>query len=88
MWITQREANLELLRSSLPRDPVTPELGNVIQGYLGGEITDLTQALVDLSDAHTSALDAAIEAAKAEGASVERSDWEFPDWEVGKDYAY
>jgi len=70
------------------RTPVTPELGDIIQGYLGGEIDDLKQALVDLSDAHSTALDAAIEAAAGEGAAVDRSDWEFPDWKLGTDYTY
>ena len=70
------------------RTPVTPELGDIIQGYLGGEIDDLKQALVDLSAAHSTALDAAIEAAAGEGAAVDRSDWEFPDWKLGTDYTY
>lgn len=80
--------NVEVARAEAKRTPVTPELGNVIQGYLGGQITDLKAALVELSDASSAALDAAIEAAKAEGAQVDRTDWEFPDWAAGQDYTY
>lgn len=80
--------NVEVAAVEARRSPVSPELGDVIQGYLGGEITDLQQALVDLSDAHSTALDTAIEEAGAEGASVDRSDWEFPDWVAGEDYTF
>lgn len=80
--------NVEVAQIDARRTPVTPELGDVIQGYLGGEITDLQQTLIDLSDANSTALDQAIEAAAAEGATVARADWEFPDWVAGDDYAY
>ncbi|UVY84072.1 ABC transporter substrate-binding protein [Brachybacterium sp. NBEC-018] len=80
--------NVEVAKAEARRSTVTPELGDVIQGYLGGEISDLKQALVDLSDASSRALDDAIAGAAAEGAAVDRTDWEFPDWEAGKDYAY
>ncbi|WP_420112607.1 ABC transporter substrate-binding protein, partial [Pseudactinotalea sp.] len=80
--------NVEVAKVNAKQAPVAPELGDVIQGYLGGEITDLRQALVDLSDANSAALDEAIESAVAEGAEVSRADWEFPDWERGVDYTY
>lgn len=70
------------------RVPVAPELGNVIQGYLGGELTDLRAELTKLSDANSTALDDAIAAAAAEGADVSRADWEFSDWQRGQDYTY
>ncbi|MFC0675890.1 ABC transporter substrate-binding protein [Brachybacterium hainanense] len=77
--------NVEVAQVEAKRAPVAPELGNVIQGYLGGEITDLRKALTDLSDASSAALDAAIEKS---GAQVTRADWEFPDWKLGTDYTY
>ncbi|MFC7456238.1 ABC transporter substrate-binding protein [Brachybacterium sp. GCM10030267] len=80
--------NIEVSAAEAKRATVTPELGNVVQGYLGGEIDDLKAALTDLSDANSEELDGAIEAAKEEGASVDRTDWEFPDWVAGEDYAY
>ncbi|GAB2988954.1 ABC transporter substrate-binding protein [Actinotalea caeni] len=80
--------NVEVAKVQAKQTPVSPELGNVIQGYVGGEISDLRAELVKLSDAHSKALDEAIEAAVAEGADVSRSDWEFPDWQRGTDYTY
>ena len=46
----------------------------MVQGYLGGKITDLQQSLIDLSDANSIALDQAIEATSLEDATVARSD--------------
>lgn len=68
--------------------PVAPHLGDVIQGYLGGVLTDLKGELVKLNDAFSADLDAAIDKAKAEGAEVSRADWEFSDWQPGQDYTY
>jgi multiple sugar transport system substrate-binding protein len=68
--------------------PVAPHLGDIVQGYLGGQISDLKGELVKLSDAFSRDLDAAIEKAKAAGASVSRADWEFGDWQRGQDYTY
>jgi multiple sugar transport system substrate-binding protein len=80
--------NIEVAKVESKLAPVTPDLGNVVQGYLGGQTSDLRSALKDLSDASTSSLDKAIESARSDGAEVERADWEFPDWKPGKDYTY
>ena len=66
--------NVEVAQVDARRTPVTPELGDVVQGYLGGKITDLQQALIDLSDANSTALDQAIEATALEDATVAHSD--------------
>jgi len=50
--------------------PIAPHLGDLIQGYLGGNITDLKGELVKLSDNFSRDLDSAIEKANAEGADV------------------
>ncbi|WP_159618868.1 ABC transporter substrate-binding protein [Ruania rhizosphaerae] len=68
--------------------PIAPHLGDIIQGYLGGDISDLQGELVKLSDAFNSDLDSAIESAAAEGFEVSRDDWAFSDWERGTDYTY
>jgi multiple sugar transport system substrate-binding protein len=68
--------------------PVAPHLGDIIQGYLGGDITDLKGELVKLTDTFDQNLDAAIEEASGAGAKVSRDDWAFPDWQRGVDYAY
>ncbi|ACQ79799.1 extracellular solute-binding protein family 1 [Beutenbergia cavernae DSM 12333] len=80
--------NVDVATVQANQSPVAPELGNVIQGYLGGEISDLRAALVDLSDANSAALDDAIATAVDDGAEVSRADWEFPDWVRGQDYTY
>ncbi|UFU06573.1 ABC transporter substrate-binding protein [Ruania halotolerans] len=68
--------------------PVAPHLGDIIQGYLGGDVTDLQGELVKLSDAFSADLDSAIESASADGVEVSRDDWAFPDWQRGTDYTY
>ncbi|MFD1717681.1 ABC transporter substrate-binding protein [Georgenia deserti] len=68
--------------------PVAPHLGDIIQGYLGGDITDLRGQLRQLNDAFSDSLDSAIASAGTSGVAVDRSDWEFPDWVRGEDYTY
>lgn len=68
--------------------PVAPHLGDIIQGYLGGDVTDLKGELVKLSDTFDKNLDQAIDKASGAGAKVSRDDWAFSDWQRGVDYAY
>jgi len=68
--------------------PIAPHLGDLIQGYLGGNITNLKGELVKLSDKFSRDLDSAIKKANAKGADVSRADFEFSDWKRGKDYTY
>ncbi len=70
------------------RKPVTPHLGQVMQGYLGGDISDLKGALKKLSDAFAADREQAINAAKSAGAEVSTDDYVFSDWKPGADYAY
>ncbi|MFF2454514.1 ABC transporter substrate-binding protein [Isoptericola sp. NPDC058082] len=80
--------NVEVNEALAVQAPVAPHLGDIVQGYLGGDVTDLRGELAKLSDTCSQSLDSAIERASAAGASVSRSDWEFPDWRRGVDYAY
>ena len=68
--------------------PITPAIGDIVQGYLGGDIADLRGELVKLNDAYSRDLDAAIEKANSRGSDISRSDWEFADWKPGSDYTY
>ncbi len=80
--------NVEVNKALALTTPVAPTLGDLIQGYLGGQIDDLEGELVKLSDSNSRDLDSAIERANAEGANVSREDFAFPDWKRGEDYTY
>lgn len=68
------------------RKPVTPHVGNIVQGYLGGSISDLKAELKKLSDATTADRAQALAKAKAAGAKVSEADYVFADWKPGQDY--
>jgi ABC-type glycerol-3-phosphate transport system substrate-binding protein len=68
--------------------PVSPNLGDIVQGYLGGNIPDLRSALRQLSDASTADRDNALKKATAGGAQVSEADFAFPNWQPGTDYVY
>jgi ABC-type glycerol-3-phosphate transport system substrate-binding protein len=68
------------------RKPVTPHVGNIVQGYLSGSIKDLKAALKKLSDATTADRAQALQKAKAAGAKVSEADYAFSDWKPGQDY--
>jgi multiple sugar transport system substrate-binding protein len=68
--------------------PISPDLGNIVQGYLGGNILDLRAALRQLSDAYTADRERAVQRAVSEGAQVSLDDWAFPDWQQATDYVY
>jgi hypothetical protein len=68
--------------------PISPDLGDIVQGYLGGNIPDLRAALRQLSDANTADRERAVQRAVGEGAQVSLDDWAFPDWQQATDYVY
>ena len=78
--------NVEVTEALAYTTPVSPHLGDIVQGYLGGDITDLQGELEALDARFEADLTQAIERAQAEGAEVSREDWAFPDWERGEDY--
>ncbi|MQA78991.1 MAG: extracellular solute-binding protein [Streptosporangiales bacterium] len=65
---------------------VTPTLGDITQGALTGDITDVRGALKKLSDASSKERERAVAAAKKKGAEVELDDYAFPNWKPGADY--
>ena len=81
------DVRLVLIRDA-QRQPITPNLGQVIQGYLGGDISDLRDALKKLSDANEADREQAMTAAKSGGAEVSMDDYAFTDWKPGADYVY
>jgi hypothetical protein len=68
--------------------PISPDLGDIVQGYLGGNISDLRAALRQLSDAYTADWERALQQAVGEGAQISLDDWAFPDWQPATDYVY
>jgi ABC-type glycerol-3-phosphate transport system substrate-binding protein len=68
--------------------PISPDLGDIVQGYLGGSIPDLRAALRQLSDANTADRESALQKAAGEGVEVSLDDWAFPDWQPATDYVY
>ncbi len=65
---------------------LSPNLGEVVQGLLSGQISDVAAAMQDLQDRSNAELDRAITAAQDKGAEVSRDDWVFPNWDPMQDY--
>jgi multiple sugar transport system substrate-binding protein len=65
----------------------TPNLAQTAQGLYTGQLTRVKDSLKKLKDAMNVALDKAVAAAKAEGATVARADLVYADWNPDKDYA-
>ncbi|SDS94546.1 ABC transporter substrate-binding protein [Microlunatus soli] len=78
--------NPEIAAVDAKRKPVSPTLGNIVQGYLVDAITDLRGALKKLSDSNEADRQQAIKAARQSGAKVSEDDYVFSDWVPGKDY--
>jgi len=78
--------NPEIAAVDAERKPVTPHLGNIVQGYLGGSITDLRRELKKLSDAFEADREQAMRKAQSAGANVSEDDYIFSDWKPGADY--
>ncbi|MEM8586615.1 MAG: extracellular solute-binding protein [Pseudomonadota bacterium] len=57
-----------------------------VQGLVSGDLTDVRAQMKALKDRYNAALDAAFEAARADGASVERSDLVFSNWDPNVDF--
>jgi multiple sugar transport system substrate-binding protein len=66
--------------------PITPGLGEIIQGAFAGAFSDVRPALQQLSDQMAAERDRAIGVANAAGASVSVGDWVFEDWAPASDY--
>ncbi|HEY8458532.1 MAG TPA: extracellular solute-binding protein [Actinopolymorphaceae bacterium] len=78
--------NPDIAAVDAQRKPITPHVGNILQGYLGGSITNLRAELKKLSDATEADRERAMQQAKASGAEVSENDYIFSDWKPGADY--
>lgn len=72
---------------TLAQRNVTPGVADIIQGYLLGDVANLSKALQTLSDQSESELDRAIAVARKNGAEVDRDQWVFPNWDPSKNFA-
>ncbi|MBA2468810.1 MAG: extracellular solute-binding protein [Chloroflexia bacterium] len=73
-------------RVAFERRPLTPDLGQLVQGILAGQIDDVPAAMEDLQSRANAELERAISAAQEQGAEVTRDDFVFPDWDPTAEY--
>ncbi|MEV0385071.1 extracellular solute-binding protein [Nonomuraea sp. NPDC050643] len=78
--------NRDVQRVQIESKPVLPTLGDIVQGALTGDVTDVRAALTKLSSDSARQRDAAIAAAKGKGAQVGLDDFAFPNWKPRTDY--
>lgn len=65
---------------------VRPNLGEILQGAISGDVTDIRATLQDYADKMSAARETAIAAAQEAGFEVSQDDWVFDNWEPGQDY--
>jgi hypothetical protein len=80
--------NPQVAQAQALSKPISTQLGNIIQGYLGGDVPDLKAALKKLNSDYEKDREQSIKAAKAKGAEVSVEDYVFKDWKPGTDYVY
>jgi len=71
---------------ALERRPFTPDLGQLVQGILAGQIDDVPAAMEDLQSRANAELERAIAAAQEAGAEVTRDDFIFANWDPAEEY--
>ncbi|SEE28962.1 ABC transporter substrate-binding protein [Ruania alba] len=67
-------------------EEVRPTLGEIVQGYLGGDIDNARDALSTFSDSLTAERDRALDVVTGEGVEVSLDDWVFADYQLGTDF--
>jgi len=78
--------NVQVNKVQAETNEIKPGLGDIVQGALTGDVTDVRKALKDLSDANSKERERALKTAQAQGAKVGLDDYAFPNWRPGKDY--
>lgn len=81
-----RARNPEVGQAYLEHQGVQPNLGQMLQGLLTGQLDDPRAAMQDLKDRADAELDRAVNAARDNGADVSRGDWVFSNWNPDQDY--
>lgn len=66
--------------------PVTPGLGEIIQGAFAGAFSDPAPVLQQFSDQMTAERKRAVDAVVASGGAVSVDDWKFDAWTPGEDF--
>jgi multiple sugar transport system substrate-binding protein len=66
--------------------PVTPGVGEIVQGAMGGAVSNVKATLQQYADKLTAERDRAIKVVKDKGVQVSLDDWVFPNWKQGEDY--
>lgn len=65
---------------------IHPNVGEIVQGALTGDIEDYAAALQEYSDKMTAERDQALETVQSRGTEVSLDDWVFEDWQPDEDY--
>jgi multiple sugar transport system substrate-binding protein len=68
------------------RQALTPNFGQLVQGMLAGQVSDIGAAMQDLQDRSEAELERAITAAQEAGAEVSRDDFVFANWDPTQEY--
>ncbi|GAA3130184.1 multiple sugar transport system substrate-binding protein [Kribbella aluminosa] len=71
---------------ALVQKPASPTFGEIVQGYLLGQVDNLPKALQETNDRYERSLDDAIAKVRKQGAVVSRADRVFGNWDPIKDY--
>ncbi|PRX66846.1 multiple sugar transport system substrate-binding protein [Nonomuraea fuscirosea] len=89
--------NVRLAPSPVSRNPAVtqvisemkeqrPTLGEITQGILSGEITDIGKSLREHNGKLTAERERATRVVSGKGVRVSLDDWAFPNWKRGEDY--
>lgn len=78
--------NEEAGKVTLKLQASDPSISATIEGIFTGQITDAEAALADLDSRLDEEMEKAFEAAAADGASVDYSELQFPNWDPTTDY--
>jgi multiple sugar transport system substrate-binding protein len=78
--------NPDTAQVALEKKKLTPDLGELVQGILAGQVPDIKAAMEDLQSRSNAELERAIKAAQDKGAEVSRDDFVFADWDPTKEF--
>ena len=67
--------------------PISPGVGEILQGVLTGQVPNLKAALANLNAASERDRERAMASVVAKGARITQADYAFPDWKPGIDYS-
>ena len=65
---------------------IHPNLGEIIQGAITGDVKDVKKTLQDFNDAKSKERERAVQVVQGKGGKIGMEDWVFADWTPGTDY--